>query len=801
MSGPDKGDKSQEPTVGNGLVAQEVQRRLATYGYNEIPEKRENPLLRIGRRFYGVVPWMLELTAILTWFLGNYADSIIIVGLLLFNAAVSVFQEGRARRATAALKQRLRIQSRVKRDGRWSVVPSRELVPGDVVRVRAGDLLPADIAIVEGNLDVDQSALTGESMTAEKSGGGIAYSGSAVKRGEATGVVHATGSRTYFGKTVELLELAKPKVHIDDDAARAADTFAAIVVASLMIAFVYALLTGFQLASLLPLAVVLMIAAVPVAMPTMFTLNMALGSSALAKRGVLVTRLGASEDAAAMDVLCADKTGTLTMNKLFVEQELPVNGFGSGDVLLYAALASNEANQDPIDQAFLAAAAEARVPLDAYSQTEFTPFDPKTRMTGAVIQRLGESFLVKKGSVSAICSSCGMAEEDVSALMKEAEGLSAKGLRVIAIAKGERANRPQLVGLAGVADRIREDARGTVDQIRGLGVSVKMLTGDSLPIARNIAQRLGLGDNVIAMPGAKDAQARMKLLTGTIEDSGGIAEIYPEDKYAIVKALQSGGHTVGMTGDGINDAPALQQAEVGVAVANATDIAKDSASAVLTAEGLGGIVAMIKTGRTIYQRIFSWMLNMITKKIQVVGYVVVMLFLTHQFIISILSMVLLLFLTDFATMSISTDNVRYSLKPDSLSVSGLFKVGMSMGVLSTVEGVALTVVAPSRLGLNGGTGQLYTFAFAYLVIAGMFNLMVVRERGRFWMSRPSNVLIVTTVAEIFAVSAIALSGFLELAPLGYAPLLGILGYVSTVSFLVNDPVKVYLMGRFDRPTV
>ena len=396
MSGSDMERKLERPAVERGLDDQEVQRRLATYGYNEIPERREKALLRLGKRFYGIVPWMLELTAILTWLLGNYADTIIIVGLLLFNTAVSMFQERRSRRAMSALKQRLRIQSRVKRNGRWSVLPARELVPGDVVRVRAGDLLPADIEIVEGVLDVDQSVLTGESLTAEKSGGEIAYSGSAVKRGEATGRVDATGSRTYFGRTVELLNLAKPKLHMEEVTVKVARRLAAIVIASLMVAFVYALLTGFQLAALLPLAAVLLVAAVPVAMPTMFTLNMALGSSALAKKGVLVTRLGATEDAAAMDVLCADKTGTITMNKLFVEQELPVNGFGNGDVLLYGALASNEANQDPIDLAFLVAAAEAHVALGAYSQTGFVPFDPQTRMTEATIQGHGESFSVKK---------------------------------------------------------------------------------------------------------------------------------------------------------------------------------------------------------------------------------------------------------------------------------------------------------------------------------------------------------------------------------------------------------------------
>jgi H+-transporting ATPase len=319
---------------------------------------------------------------------------------------------------------------------------------------------------------------------------------------------------------------------------------------------------------LVPLVAILLVASVPVAMPTMFTLNMALGSLALAKKGVVVTRLSASEDAAAMDVLCTDKTGTITMNKLFVEDQSALNGFRNSDVLLYGALASNEADQDPIDLAFLAAAAEADLSLDTYSQTEFVPFDPKTRMTEAAIQKSGEKFFVRKGSVNAVCSSCQMSDKDTSALKKSVEAFSSKGLRVIAVAKGDHRSRLQLVGFTGVADKIRESSHQTVNQIRDLGVSVKMLTGDSLPIAKNIAQHIGLGDKISTMPKTNETS-----LGSAIEDSDGIAEIYPEDKYTIVKTLQSSGHIIGMTGDGINDAPALKQAEVGIAVVNATDIA------------------------------------------------------------------------------------------------------------------------------------------------------------------------------------------------------------------------------------
>jgi len=797
LNSSDMEQEFRETDVEIGLEAQEVQKRLVKYGYNEIPEKKVSFLVRLGKRFWGIVPWMLEATAVITWLLGKYPQTLVIVFLLLFNAAMSLWREKRARSAMTALKQRLRIQSRVKRGGKWSVVPARELVPGDVVRIRAGDLLPADVKIIDGSFGVDQSALTGESITVEKSAGEIAYSGSAVKRGEATGIVVATGARTYFGKTVSLLKLAKPKLHMEEVTVKVAHRLLMIVLASLLVVFVYALLTGFPLAVLLPLAGVLLVASVPVAMPTMFTVNMALGSLALAKQGVLVTRLGAIEDAATMDVLCVDKTGTITMNKLFIEEEIPADGFSKNDVLLYGALASQEANHDPIDIAFLNGVTEARVSLDGYSQTAFVPFDPKTRMTEATVQKHGKTFFVGKGSFDTMCSSCNLSDEETKELSRHAEALSAKGLRVIAVAKGDDRGKLQFVGLAGVADRLREDSRETLNQIRGLGISVKMLTGDAFPIAKNIAHQIDLGDKITQMSKIEKIQDQREILDAAVEDSDGIAEIYPEDKFIVVKALQDRGHVVGMTGDGINDAPALKQAEVGIAVKDSIDIAKESASAVLTDEGLGGKVVMVKTARTIYQRIYSWALMMVSRKLHIVGYIVVMLFLTHSFMLSITSTVLLLFLGDFVSMSISTDNAQFSSKPDSFNMSRLFGVSGSLGILMTIESVILTLVAMPQFGLTNNVDKIYTFGFAYLNLAGVFTLMIVRERNYFWRSRPSNFLIFTVAVESLFVIAISLLGFLELAPLGYIPVLTILGYTLIVTFLVNDSVKVYLMRKLN----
>ena len=519
--------------------------------------------------------------------------------------------------------------------------------------MRIGDILPADIKIIKGNLGLDQSVLTGESGIVIKLEGEIAYSGSTVKFGEASGVVESTGTKTYFGNTVSLLKMAKPKLHIEEATIKIARRLAVIVLASLIIAFTYALITGFQLALLLPLAGVLVIASVPVAMPTMFTINMAIGSAALAKEGVLVTRLSASEDAAVMDVLCSDKTGTITANELHVKEELALNGFTQTDVLLYGALASKEANQDPIDLAFLAAAAEAHLPLDTFVQKEFTPFDPKMRITTATIEKDRNIFFIQKGALDKISKACNLSEQESNDLFVLADQLSARGLRIIAVAKGDSLKDLRFVGFVGIADDIREDSREVIEQIEKLGVEVKMLTGDSLSIASNVAMQVGLTGDIVSMPKIKEGKVQEKELDHLIEKSSGVAQIYPEDKFMIVKTLQRKGHVVGMTGDGVNDAPALGQAEVGIAVKNAADIAKDSASAVLTAEGLGAIKSMINISRTIYQRLYTWTFTMISWKILIVGFLVLMLFLLHSLMLSITSTIILLFLGDFVSMTVS----------------------------------------------------------------------------------------------------------------------------------------------------
>jgi H+-transporting ATPase len=783
--------------VENGLTSEEVRERRRTFGYNEVPEKRENPLIRFVKKFWGLTPWMLELTIALTWIIGKYLEAYIVIALLFFNGVLSFIQEAHANAALAFLKQRLAVNARVKRDGKWDTLPARELVPGDVIRLRAGDVIPADVSIAEGEAEVDQSALTGESLTVEKKVTDTLYSGAVVKRGEITGIVAAIGAKTYFGRTVELVEIAKPKLHMEEVTSKVVQWLLAMVGALVILGLILTMVRGFPLLDILPLSVVLLLSAIPIALPTMFTLSMALGSLALAKKGALLTRLSAIEDAATMDVLCADKTGTITLNKLSVADIMATGDYSDDDVLLYGALASQEANQDPIDLAFLSPANERQVSLGEYVQDTFIPFDPATRRTEATVEREGDHFFVMKGAVNVILPLCKDNRDKLTAAEQEAERRSIKGYRDIAVAKGASKDALTLVGIIFLYDKPRDDSPTLIRELKNLGISVKMLTGDALPIAQEVAGEVGLDGPVARMTNVKprtteggDSTLRI------IEESDGFAEIYPEDKYLIVQSLQKGGHITGMTGDGVNDTPALKQAEVGIAVSNATDVAKKAASAVLTTEGLEGIVDLVKNGRMVYRRIVTWVLNKIVKTFQVVVFVIFAFVLTGQYVVSIFSMILFLFLTDFVTLSLSTDNVRYSGKPDSWNITGLVAAVVVLGVVIVAESMLLLYAGAFWFGLHASVIHLQTFVFDFLVFFGLFDVLLVRERQHFWTSRPSTPLMVFIVGDILFVLLISTLGMPGFPPIRLSASLTALAFSFGLSFAINDSIKVVLMRMF-----
>jgi plasma-membrane proton-efflux P-type ATPase len=738
---------------------------------------------------------MLELIMVLSAVLGNYADLAVVGALLVINAILGFVQERRAAGVVEALRKRLQVSARVRRDSSWQVVPARDLVPGDIVRVRPGDIIPADVKLLTGALSVDQSALTGESADADKAPGEVLSSGSVVRRGEGNGIVILTGAKTYFGRTTELVQKARPKLHIEAVVTKIVRWLFFIVGALLGMVVVLSLVRGVSLMEMVPLVLVLLMSAVPVALPVMFTVSMAVGSKELARRGVLVTRLSAAEDAATMDVLCVDKTGTITINKLTVTGVIPLEKATEAEVLFAGALASQESNQDPIDLAFLAAAKEHHVfeGLPAVTPVSFAPFDAKSRRTEAVVEQNGHRLHVMKGAVRTIAEACGLQAPAIEALDAQVSASAAKGYRTLAVARGQEKGAPILVGLVSLYDPPRPDAKQLIATLHDLGVSVKMLTGDALPVALEIGQGVGL-PNIRRMADLKKAIARADSNTDDpFAGADGFAEVFPEDKYTVVKHLQAAGHVTGMTGDGVNDAPALRQAEVGIAVSTATDVAKGAASVVLTEAGLTNIVTLVEQGRTIYQRILTWVINKISRTILKAAFVAIAFVVTGKFVVSAFAMLLLVFLTDFAKISLATDNVRSSRNPETWNIGGFVVVSVVLGIAMVAETLFLLWIGWTRLGLATNDNALYTFSFLMLLYFAVFSVVSARERSWFWATLPSKTFMSALAADAIVGTALTFAGLKGLTPLPLWQTLGVFGYAMLSCLALNDAVKVALI--------
>jgi plasma-membrane proton-efflux P-type ATPase len=778
-----------------GLTGAEVDIRRKEHGYNEVAEQKGHPVIDFLRKFWGISAWMLELIMILSAVLGKYTDLVVVSALLVVNAVLSFAQERRAAGVVETLRKRLQVSARVRRDANWQVIPARELVPGDIVRVRPGDIIPADVKLLSGELSIDQSALTGESKDADKKSGDVLSSGSIVRRGEGNGVVMLTGAQTYFGRTTELVQQARPKLHIEAVVSKVVRWLFIIVGALLAVVVVLSLIRGTPFVEMISLMLVLLMSAVPVALPVMFTVSMAFGSKELAKRGVLVTRLSAAEDAATMDVLCVDKTGTITMNQLAVTGLIPLEQATESDVLSAGALASQEANQDPIDLAFLSAAKERHIfdNTPAAKPISFVPFDAKNRRTEAVVEQNGQRLRVIKGAVRTVAEACGLQTPAIEALEARVSDSAAKGYRTLAVARGPETGALRLVGLVTLYDPLQPDAKQLIAALRNLGVSVKMLTGDALPVASEIAQAVGL-PNIRRVADLKAASAKAgkesaDLLTGV----DGFAEVYPEDKYIVVQHLQAAGHVTGMTGDGVNDAPALRQAEVGIAVSTATDVAKGAASVVLTEPGLTNIVALVEQGRTIYQRILTWIINKISRTILKAAFVAIAYVVTGKFVVSAFAMLLLVFMTDFAKIALATDHVESSQKPETWNIGGFIMVSIALGIAMVVETLALLWICWSRFSLATNDNALYTFSFLTLLYFAVFSIVSARERHWFWATVPSKTLLAALTADALIGTALTFVGIPGLAPLPLWQMLVIFVYAMVACLVMNDAVKVFLI--------
>ncbi len=764
-----------------GLTTDEARRRLEKFGPNAMPDTAVHPVRRALDKLWAPVPWMLEAAVVLQLALGDDAEAAIIAGLLVSNAALGFMQEGRAQATLAALRSRLALTASVQRDGRWAVVPAAGLVPGDVVKLSLGGVVAADVRLVSGEVLLDPSMLTGKSVPIEAGPGLQTYAGTLVRRGEAVAEVTATGARTKFGRTAELVRTAHVVSSQQKAVLRVVRNLAAFSGAVILALLAYAYALGLPPAEIVPLVLTAVLASIPVALPATFTLASAVGAQALARLGVLPTRLSAVDEAATMDVLCADKTGTLTRNELTVAAVRPMPGLDAARVLSLAALASSDGGQDPVDAAIRDAAAKGEGADPTLKLVRFIPFDPATKMAEAQVSCSGGGEQrILKGAYSVV----GALAQPLPAAAKATDELEKQGFRLLAVAAGP-ASALKLAGLVALSDPPRKDSAALVAELRELGVRTVMATGDAPATAAIVAHAVGLS-GAVCPPGPIPDGVRP-------EAYAVFAGVLPEDKYKLVQAFQSGGHTVGMCGDGANDAPALRQAQIGIAVSTATDVAKSAAGMVLIEPGLAGIVAAVKQGRITFQRILTYTLNSITKKIVTVLLLVVGLIMTGHAVLTPLLMVILLIAGDVLAMSLTTDNVAPSPKPNAWRIDSLTIAGVAMGVgqLAFCAGV----LAVGKFAWGFGIETLRTLTFVALVFGSQATIYVVRERRRLWSSRPSGWLVASSVVDVVVAATLSIGG-IAMEPLPAFVVAGILAAAAAFAFIL-DLVKAPVFARLD----
>ena len=780
MSTPVVANAATPPLPPSGLSAAEAARRLAQFGLNAVAEEQVRPIERVLRHFWAPVPWMLEATIALQIAIGERIEAVMVAALLLVNVALGAFQESRANAALALLRQRLVLKVRVKRDRVWVDAVAADLVPGDIVQLSLGTVIPADLRLVIGELLLDQSMLTGKSIPAEIGAGKTAYAGGLVRRGEAIGEITATGTRTYFGRTAELVRVA----HVESSEQQAVLgvvrnlTIVNFAIVVGMVSYAHAI--AMTVPQIIPLVLTALLSAVPVALPGTFTLAATLGAKTLALKGVLLTRLSALHEAATIDVLCADKTGTLTANELEVTAVCILKqGYHEADVLAVAALASSPEGQDPIDAAIRSAARQQTPSREPLRVLRFTPFDPATKMAEAVvIDREGTEISVVKGAPAAVGAVASMTEPGSA----ELERYTTAGYRTLAIASGPP-GRLELVGLIAFSDPPRANSRPLLEELRSLGVRPVMVTGDAASTAATVARAIGLEGAVCPAGDMPDSVAPA--------DFAVYAGVFPEDKFRLVKALQRSGHAVGMCGDGANDAPALRQAQMGIAVSTATDVAKAAASMVLTDPGLGGIIACIKEGRSAFRRVLTYTLSILVNKCVAIVVLGAGLIMTGHAVLTPLLQALSMLTGDIVSMSRAADRVTPSPHPNAWRIRNLTIAAIPLGLFKLAYCVG--VLATGWFGLGLGSGQMQTLTFTMLVFAGQANVYVLRERGPLWSSRPASVMLCASAADLTVVIALATGGILMTPlPPGILSML----FVATLVFaFALDGIKLLVFAR------
>jgi H+-transporting ATPase len=763
--------------VHEGLTSEEARHRLAVYGPNATPDVTIHPLRLVVGKFVAPVPCLLEAAIVLQVVLGEYIEASVVAVLLVFNAALGFLHESRAQATVAALKARLALVTSAHRDGRWMMVPAAELVPGDVVKLSLGTVVGADVRITAGDVLLDQSTITGESLPVEAGPGYETYAGALVRRGEALGLVTATGTRTKFGKAAELVRTAHVGSAQQKAVLKVVRNLALVNGVITLGLLAYALAIGMPLPELLPLLLIAVLGTVPVALPATFTLATALGARALARAGVLPTRLSAVDEAASMDILCSDKTGTLTRNALAVTAVRAMPGFSEARVLALAALASSEGGQDPVDSAVRAAASTAEPELPKLAT--FTPFDPAVKMSEAVaLDSSGDSVRIVKGAFATVADLC----EPTPDAAEIARSLELDGHRVLGVAVGSDGHM-QVAGLLALSDPPRDDAASAIAELKRLGVRVAIVSGDAPATTGVVAEAIGLTGPVYSGASIREDMRP--------DDYAVFAGVLPEDKFRLVKVLQSEGHTVGMCGDGANDAPALRQAQIGIAVSTATDAAKSAAGIVLTEPGLGGIVTAVREGRVTFQRILTYTLRSLIHKVRQVLFLFIGLVMTGHAVLTPMLMVLSMITGDFLAMSATTDNVEPSSHPNTWRIGNLTIAAVVLGVIDLAYSAA--ALAAGKFWFNLSMPELQTLTLVMLVFNGQAVFYVARERRRMWASRPSGIVVASSVVDMLLIPLMAWRGVL-MAPLPLSWIGSLFGSALVLALLL-DLTKVGLFGR------
>ena len=771
-----------------GLTQAEAAKRLTQYGPNEIEEKKTNLFLKFLSYFWGPIPWMIEAAVILSAVARHWPDFGIILVLLLANAVVGFWEEHAAGNAIEALKAKLAVKARVIRDGKWINPAARELVPGDVIRMRLGDIVPADVRLLDGDpMSVDQSALTGESLPASRKPGDAVFSGSIIRRGESSALVYATGAHTYFGKTAELVQDAHTVSHFQKAVLKIGNYL--IILAVVLVAAIIgvAIFRGDPILTTLQFALVLTVAAIPVAMPTVLSVTMAVGARLLAKKQAIVSRLVAIEELAGVDVLCADKTGTLTQNKLTLGDPFCVNGIPAEQVILDAALASRADDKDTIDLAVLGGLKDDKV-LKGYQVVHFQPFDPVHKRTeGTVKGADGKQFKVTKGAPQVILALAANAGEVKSAVDKAVNDFAASGFRSLGVARADAEGKWMLVGVLPLFDPPREDAKATIATARAMGVKVKMVTGDALAIAKETAKKLDMGANILDASSLGDSKKEETTeVAESIEKADGFAQVFPEHKFHIVDVLQKRGHMVGMTGDGVNDAPALKKADCGIAVSDATDAARAASAIVLMTPGLSVIIDAIKESRKIFQRMNSYAIYRIAETLRVLLFMTLSILIFNFYPVTAVMIVMLALLNDGAILSIAYDNVHYKNQPEAWNMRMVLGIATVLGLVGPIAAFGLFFLGDRVYHLDHP--HLQTMMYLMLSVAGHLTIFQTRTRGPFWSIRPARILWGAVLGTQIVATLIAVYG-LFMTPLGWKWAGFVWGY-ALLWFLMTDPVKL-----------